>query len=66
MYGCGVKHVNICYGAGRENTNADALSRSPRSPAPAFGTSDGEIQVAAESTCGRVGHKIFVHSQRQR
>ena len=40
MDGCGVKHVNI---TGRENTNADALSRSPRSPAPAFGTADGEI-----------------------
>ena len=47
VYGCGVKHVSIRYRAGRENTNADALSRSPRSPAPAFGTADGEIEVAA-------------------
>ena len=47
VYGCGVKHVNIRYRAGRENTNADALSQSHRSPAPAFGTGDGEIQVDA-------------------
>ena len=50
VYGCGVKEVKICYRAGRENKNADALSRSPQLPAPAIGTADGEFQVSTINT----------------
>ena len=32
VYGRGIKSVTIVYQAGRENVNADALSRSPVSP----------------------------------
>ena len=47
MYGCGVKDIQISYRAGRENQNADALSRSPYSSSPAVGIAEGEVQVAS-------------------
>lgn len=37
----GVKDVHIVYRAGKENVNADALSRSPHAPAPLEGIEDG-------------------------
>ena len=45
--GCGVREVRIVYRAGKENKNADALSRSPVSPAPQIGIAEGEVQVAS-------------------
>ena len=45
VYGRGVKEVRIIYRAGKENRNADALSRSPVSPAPQVGIAEGEVQV---------------------
>ena len=47
MFGCGVKDIEICYRAGRENQRADALSRSPCSSSPARGIAEGEMQVAS-------------------
>ena len=47
VYGCGVREVRIIYRAGKENKNADALSRSPVSPAPQTDTAAGEVQVAS-------------------
>ena len=49
VYGAGVKDVKIVHRAGRENTNADALSRSPQAQAPAEGIAEGEVQVAEVS-----------------
>ena len=46
VYGRGVKDVRITYRAGRENVAADALSRSPKDPAPVCGLTQGETQVA--------------------
>ena len=45
VYGRGVKEVHIIHRAGKENRNADALSRSPVSPAPQVGIAEGEVQV---------------------
>ena len=45
VYGAGIRNVNIIYRAGRDNANADALSRQPYLPAPAVGTADDEVQV---------------------
>ena len=50
VYGRGIKEVKIHYRAGRENKNADALSRSPIEPPPDVGMADGEIQVATIAT----------------
>ena len=47
VYGCGARSVKIHYRQGRENDNADALSRCPQSQAPLEGTSEGEVQIAA-------------------
>ena len=49
VYGCGVREVRIVYRAGKENKNADALSRSPVSPAPQTDIAEDEVQV--ESVC---------------
>ena len=38
--------MKILYRAGKENSNADALSRSPCLPAPAVGIAEDEVQVA--------------------
>ena len=46
VYGRGVKEVRIVYRAGRENKNADALSRNPVSPAPDVGIAENEVQVS--------------------
>ena len=47
VYGRGVRQVHIVYRAGKENKNADALSRSPLLPAPAVGLGEDEVQVAS-------------------
>ena len=47
VYGRGVQSVSIVYRAGKENVSADALSRSPRDPAPVEGIAQDETQVAA-------------------
>ena len=46
VYGRGLKSVKILYRARRENSNVDALSRSPCLPAPAVGIAEDEVQVA--------------------
>ena len=50
VFGSDVKSVTIVYHAGRENTKADALSRSPSGPPPAVGIAEGEAQVASVDT----------------
>ena len=50
VYGRGIKSVSIIYRAGRENKSADALSRSPASPAPSHGIAQDETQVSALTT----------------
>ena len=45
VYGRGVKDVKIVYRPGRENSNADALSRHPLLPAPAIGIAEDEMRV---------------------
>ena len=45
VYGAGIRNVDIIYRAGRDNANADALSRQPHLPAPAVGTADDDVQV---------------------
>ena len=40
-----IELVYEIYRAGRDNANADALSRQPYLPAPAVGTADDEVQV---------------------
>ena len=40
------RDLTICYHAGRDNKNADALSRSPQAPAPGLDLMEGEVQVA--------------------
>ena len=47
VYGRGVKKVHIVYRAGKENLNADALSRCPQLPAPAVGLAQDEVQISA-------------------
>ena len=49
MYGSGVKEVNIIYRFGKTNTNADALSCDPCSPALQEGIAECEVQVAVVS-----------------
>ena len=46
VYGSGVRELKICHRAGRENVNADALSRSPHAPSPQVDLMEGEVQVA--------------------
>ena len=46
IYSRGVKKVNIVYRSGKENLNADTLSRNPYLPAPAEGIAETDVQVA--------------------
>ena len=46
MYGCGTKSVEIIYRPGREDGNADALSRMPHLPAPIEGIGEDFVQVS--------------------
>ncbi len=50
VYGTGVRNVNIVYRSGKENANADALSRNPVSPSPAQPIAEGDVQVFAVSS----------------
>ena len=50
VYGSGVGEVKIVYRSGRENANADALSRQPHLPAPGEGNAQDEVQIAVVST----------------
>ena len=50
VYGSGVKSVSIQYRSGRQNSRADALSRSPQPISLAMGVGQSELQVAAVST----------------
>ena len=50
VYGRGIQSIVIQYHAGRENVSVDALSRSPREPAPKEGITQGETQVVAIMT----------------
>ena len=45
VYGCGAKSIEIVYRLGRENSSANALSRTPQLPAPLEGIAEGEAQV---------------------
>ena len=54
VYGRGVRQVRIVYRAGKENKNADALSRSPLLPAPAVGIGEDEVQVSSLISDGGV------------
>ena len=49
VYGSGVKEVQVVYRAGKENTAADALSRSPQAAAPVKGIAEDDFQIAAMS-----------------
>ena len=49
MYGSEVKEVQVVYRAGKENTAADALSRSPQAAAPVKGIAEDDFQIAAMS-----------------
>ena len=42
-----MREVRIVYRAGKENKNADALSRSPVSPAPQTDLAEDEVQVVS-------------------
>ena len=46
VYGSGICNLKIAYRLGKANTNADALSRRPQSPAPVTGIGEDEFQVA--------------------
>ena len=47
VYGSGVNSVEIVYRSGKDNTNADALSRNPQLPAPADDVADTDVQIAS-------------------
>ena len=50
VYGSGVKSLHIVYRAGRDNANADALSRNPQLPPPTEEMADTDVQVAVVTT----------------
>ena len=47
VYSSGVGTVTITHRAGKENVNADALSRNPHGSSAINGVGEGEVQVAA-------------------
>ena len=47
VYGSGIADLKIVYHRGKENAKADALYRSPQTPAPTFGEAETEFQVSA-------------------
>ena len=46
VFGSRVKEVDIVYRSGKENLNADALSRQPHLLAPSEGIAEADVQVA--------------------
>ena len=46
VFGSGIKTINIVYRAGKENANADALSRNPTGPTPPVAEFE-QVQVAS-------------------
>ena len=52
VYGAGIRNVDIIYRAGRDNANADALSRQPHLPALAVGMGDDDAQVLSTEALG--------------
>ena len=46
VFGSGIKEVEIVYRPGKENANADTLSRQPYLDAPPQGIAESEVQVA--------------------
>ena len=47
VFGTGVKSVSIVYRSGKENANADTLSRIPVDAAPESAVGEGDMQVFA-------------------
>ena len=47
VFGTGVRSVSVVYRSGKENANADALSRNPVDPAPESAIGEGDVQVFA-------------------
>ena len=61
--------MKILYRAGKENSNADALSRSPYLPAPAVDIAEDEVQVSAliaGSSGGRTDQRYWGGRSRAR
>jgi len=46
LYGNGIKNINIIHHSGKQNLNADCLSRQPVMPAPPTNGLNEEVQVA--------------------
>ena len=50
VHGAGLRTVTIVHRAGRDNGNADALSRQPHLPAPLVGIADDDAHVLSVTT----------------
>lgn len=49
VYGSGVRSIQIIHRAGKDNANADALSRNPQSSAPATDPEEADSEVQGAS-----------------
>ena len=47
VYNSGIADLQIVYQSGKENVNADALSRYPQDSAPTISETESEFQVSA-------------------
>ena len=52
VFGRGIRKITIKYRAGKENVNADALSRAPVFPAPLIGIAEDEVQISNITASG--------------